>query len=224
MDLPAALTEAVPALLTAVVTIVLGGAIGGWITSRWELAKKRRETDLAAAETFFAVHGDFYGIWQEWKGVRHWQTFPDKAEPQRHRWELFGRASAAQSRLEALMTKVATERLLTDDERTLLGCYRQAYRTLGKCIEKGIALGVPMQREPDGTVMESSYQWWDRSEAPTYVTFKELATAVGALLARPGATPPKEHAMRSMRAITANRYERPDWFEYAREVLGPIPQ
>lgn len=224
MDLQAALTEAVPALLTAVVTIVLGGALGGWITSRWELAKKRRETDLAAAEAFFAVHGEFYGIWQEWKGVRRWGTFPDEAEPERHRWELFARASAAQARLEALMTKVATERRLTDDERTQLGCYRQAYRTLGKCIEAGISLGVPLQREPGGTVMESSYEWWDRSGALTYVTFKELATAVGALLARPGVTPAKEHAMRSMRAITANRYERPYWFEHAREVLGPAPQ
>ncbi len=224
MDLQAALIESVPALITAVVSIVLGAALGGSITSRWELVKKRRETDLAAAETFFALHGDFYGIWQEWKGVRHWETFPDEAERRRLRWELFARAAAAQSRLEALMTKLATERELTDDERTVLGCYRQAYRTLGKCIEAKVSLGVPLQRQPDGTILESSYEWWDRSGAPTYVTFKELATAVGALLARQGVTPSKEHAMRSMRAITANRYERPYWLEYAREVLGPPPQ
>ncbi|MEU8006226.1 hypothetical protein AB0B66_34135 [Catellatospora sp. NPDC049111] len=220
MDFDAVVSESVPALVVAVVSIVLGGALGGWITSRWELAKKRRETDLAAAEAFFAVHGEFYGIWQEWKGVRHWPGFPDEVERERHRWELFARSAAAQSRVEALVTKLATERTLTDDERTLIGCYRQAYRTLSKCIETGISLGVPLQRRPDGRVLDSSYEVWDRSGAPTYVTFKELATAVGALLARPGVTPSKEHAMKSMRAITANRYERPHWVVQAREVLG----
>jgi hypothetical protein len=48
--LATALTGGIPAVLTAIVTLLLGAVVGGRITNRWELVKKRREIDLAAVQ------------------------------------------------------------------------------------------------------------------------------------------------------------------------------
>jgi hypothetical protein len=45
-------------VLTAIVTIVLGAVVGERFTCRWELAKRRPETDLAAANAFYGLHGE----------------------------------------------------------------------------------------------------------------------------------------------------------------------
>ncbi|WP_405097921.1 hypothetical protein [Micromonospora sp. NBC_01412] len=78
------------------------------------------------------------------------------------------------------MTKLASDRVLTGDDRTLLGCYRQAYRTLSKCLEANLSVGAAVRRQADCRILPAEYEVRNRSNAPTYVTFKELATAVGA--------------------------------------------
>lgn len=217
-SLTEALVDSVPALLTAVVTILLGAAAGGRITARWELIKKRREIDLAAADAFYTLYGEFYGIWNEWDAARN-GAFP-QVDREGQRWALFGRAAAAQARVEALVAKLAIERVLSEDERALLGCFRQAYRTVGKSLEGDRPVGVRLTWRPDGSVDPSDFDVWSSSEAVSYQTFKELATAVGALVSATGRAPDKVHASRSLRVIADNAFERPRWVGEARHRLG----
>ncbi|WP_155387015.1 hypothetical protein [Catellatospora paridis] len=205
-------------LLVGVVLIAFAASLLGRIADRWERVRKRREADLAAAEMFYGVHGEFHGVWQEWKAIRG-QAF-DAADREQRRWALSGRASAAGARVEALVARLATERHLTDRERTLLGCYRQAYRTLGGCLEADLPLGVTLRRQPDGGVLPADHEVWTDSATRSYATFTELATAVGALIAHSGVVPSEAHARASMRAITDSGFESPAWVTHARAALG----
>jgi hypothetical protein len=210
-----ALIDAAPALLTAVVTVVLGAAVGGWISTRWELAKKRREIDLAAADAFYGLHGEFVGIWRQWSAILGGRFFePDR---QTHRLALFTRACDAQARVEALVVKLAIERILGEHERALLGCYRQAYRTLLRCLEADRGIGVGM-RDRQGRIID--FDDWNNADAPSYQAFKELTAAVGAMIGQAGRTPDQAHSRESLRIITDNIFERPRWVGEARHRLG----
>ena len=53
----------------------------------------------------------------------------------------------------------------------------------------------------------------------SYLTFKELATAIGSLVSETGRQPTKDHAARSLRVITDNGFEAPLWVGEARHRL-----
>lgn len=217
-SLRSALTETIPAVLTAVVTVVLGAAVGGRITSRWELAKKRREIDLAAADAFYGLHGEFYGLWRQWSAVLGGRFAT--VDRQSHRHTLFTRACDAQARVEALVAKLAIERILGDDERALLGCYRQAYRTLMRCLRDDRPVGVGMLDE-NGQVVD--FDEWNAADVASYQAFKELTAAVGAIVGQAGRTPDPRHSRESLRIITDNVFEQPRWVGEARHRLNLPP-
>lgn len=200
-------------------TVALSGL--GRVFDRRERTRKRRAADLAAADLFYGVQGEFHGVWQEWNALRG-QAF-SAADREQHRWALYGRACAAEARVEALVTRLATERHLTGRERTLLGCYRQAYRTLGSCLEADLPLGVTLLRQPDGGILPADHEVWTGSGSRSYLTFTELATAVGALIAHSGVVPSAAHARASMRVITDSGYESPSWVPHARAALDLPP-
>ncbi|MEU8081949.1 hypothetical protein AB0B31_41620 [Catellatospora citrea] len=209
-------------LLLGVIMIAFAGFLLSHDSDRRERLKKRRAADLAAAEMFYGVQGEFHAVWQEWKAVRG-QAF-DAADREQRRWALFGRSSAAAARVEALVARLATERHLTARDRTLLGCYRQAYRTLGSCLEADLPLGVTLRRRPDGGVLPADHEIWTDSATRSYATFIELATAVGALIAHSGVVPSEAHARASMRVIADSGFESPAWVTHARGALGlPSP-
>jgi hypothetical protein len=204
--------------MTAVVTVVLGALAGGRVTSYWDAIKRRREIDLAAADEFYALYGEFYGTWVEWDAVRV-GSFP-QVDREQLRWSLYARSCAAQARVEALIARLATERILTDRDRALLGCFLQAYRTVSKSLEGNRAVGVhlvqPRENDPD------DFDLWNSSEAVSYQTFKELMTAVCRIVSEEGRTPTKAHARESLRIITDNGFERPLWIGEARYQLGIV--
>jgi hypothetical protein len=217
-SLGSAIIDAVPALFIAVVTVLLGAVVGGRITTRWELAKKRREIDLAAADTFYNLHGEFYGLWRQWAAAlgNRFSTL----DRQSHRFALFARACDAQARVEALVVKLAVERVLSDDERALLGCYRQAYRTLMRCLEADRTVGVGI-RDERGHIVD--FDDWTAADVASYQAFKELTAAVGAIVGRAGRSPAAEHSRESLRIITDNVFERPRWVGEARYRLNLPP-
>ncbi|GAA1407052.1 hypothetical protein ACFQZ4_34910 [Catellatospora coxensis] len=221
LDFETLLTSFLFCLVLGLVLIAVAGSGQGRGLDRRERGRKRREADLAAAELFYAVQGEFHGAWQEWTAVRR-QTFR-AADREQHRWTLFGRAAAAEARVEALVTRLATERHLTDRERVLLGCYRQAYRTLGSCLEADLPLGVVLRRQPDGGILPADHEVWAGSQTDSMLTFTELATAVGALIAASGVVPPESHARASMRVITSDEFESPAWVPRARTALDESP-
>ncbi|MEU7825525.1 hypothetical protein [Catellatospora sp. NPDC049133] len=221
LDFETLLTSFLFYLVLGLVLIAVAGSGQHRGIDRRERARKRREADLAAAEQFYAVHGEFHGLWQEWTAVRR-QTF-SAADREQHRWTLFGRATAADARVEGLVTRLATERHLTDRERTLLGCYRQAYRTLGSCLEADLPLGVALRRQPDGGIVPADHEVWAGSQTDSYLTFTELATAVGALIAASGLVPSETHARASMRVITSDEFQSPAWVPLARAALDVSP-
>ncbi|WP_144126034.1 hypothetical protein [Catellatospora sichuanensis] len=208
-------------LLVNVALIALAASLLGRIADRSERLRKRRAADLAAAEIFYAAHGEFHGIWQEWKAVRR-QAFA-AADREQHRWALFGRASAVDARVEALVARLATERHLTDKDRTVLGCYRQAYRMLGSCLEADLPLGVILRRQPDGGILPADHEAWTDARTRSYVTFTELVTAVGALIAHSGVVPSEAHARTSMRVITDSGFDSRSWVPRARAALDLAP-
>lgn len=183
---------------------------------RRERLARRRVADLTVAEAFYAAHGEFHGIWQEWNAV-HGKAF-GTADREQRRWALFTRAAAADAQVEALIARLVMERHLTDRERTLLGCYRQAYRTLGGCLAADLPLGVT---RPDGQTPPADL--WTESAGDSYVVFTELAAAVGAMVARSGTVPPEAHARASMRVIAGAEFTGPAWVSRARTALDLPP-
>jgi hypothetical protein len=85
------------------------------------------------------------------------------------------------------MVKLATERVLSDDERALLGCFRLAYRTLARSLQANRRLGVGI-RDSDERIV--AYDDWNSSDAPSYQAFKVLVAAVGQAGRTPDASTP----------------------------------
>jgi hypothetical protein len=124
--------ELFKAMLAAVLLLATWG-IGQQIIAFWDIQKKRREFDLAAEMRFQELYGEFKLVSKLW---RFTTNYADKGLPfpSGLRWQLAERATAAESRLESLILKLCTERVLNDDDQTALGLFRQAFQQLRESI------------------------------------------------------------------------------------------
>jgi hypothetical protein len=125
-------------LLAVVVTLGGGWFITTRVTDRWDKIKKRREMDLASAQDFQRLYGEFCAAWKSWDtSMQHPKTVGSSID---RAWECLEHATAIEGEIEALLAKVASERFLSDDDIDVLGAVREGFQTLRKAIREGVSL------------------------------------------------------------------------------------
>jgi hypothetical protein len=183
-------TKAALSAGVAVVTLSLGWLVGNRLSALWALRQKRREADISAAAEFSRLYGEFIAVWKLWnyslmKGSAI--DAPDDAH-----WSLMERAALMEAGFEALLVRVASERVLEDSLVEELGLLRQGFQHLRECIGAREKIG------------------WYFSEHPQYLAFKRLACLFSNLLAsdRAWVVPSASEAAVVLQKITSNEHER----------------
>ena len=146
----------------ALLLLAAGWFVGKRILNAWDLRKKRQELDIAAAEAFQSLYGELKQVARLWRSAR---APKDRSliVPADLRWTMLARATAAESRYEALVIKLATERELSADEIRTLGLFRQACQQVRESIQR------------DAVVPSSGF-------GREYLLFNELAAEVTCLI------------------------------------------
>ncbi|MFF3773031.1 hypothetical protein [Streptomyces sp. NPDC002232] len=189
-------------LLTVVATLGGGWLVTTRVTDRWDQVKKQREMGLSAAQDFQRLYGEFVAIWKTWNALTSHHT--PVTTPEHSGWSCLERATAAEGAIEALMAKLAAERLLNDDEIDVLGGVRQAFKVVRRTIERGEPLG------------------WGASGVAPYMALKSLSAAMSVLLSSPSQGKGRPTAARAACAfaeITDNRHEM-SWIATARAITS----
>jgi hypothetical protein len=213
----------VAALLGPIIAALLAWGIGSFITDRWDETKRRRDLDLSAVSEFYLAYGEFLGVWRLWSTCkRYGQTSKPPAYAQ---WLCLSRASAVESRLEALLIRTTMERSLSADQRELLACFREASQRLRESIRKNQDLNWFTRRH------ENSLEFRE------YRAFKELSAVFAQLLqqqrpkiallsrrATAGIPTPKE-SRQAWLYVTSGK-DKHDWLRRAESklMLSPTPQ
>ncbi len=180
--------NAVTPIVAVLITLIAGWLIGQRVTDRWERARKRRELDMSALGELYRCYGEFYAVWKAWN--RYCHLTDRSVAPPHTDWDLLLRATAAEGSVEALLTKIVTERELNETELDALGALRQAYHQLRLAIRKDQPLP------------------WSYSGHQDYTAFKGLQTLVAELLTRSsGKRPMPADAARHFARVTSNIYE-----------------
>lgn len=117
----------------ALVLLLVTWFFGQRIIADWDARKKQRELDIITTAQFQLLYGEFKEIGRLWKIILRKEdetlTFPENT-----RWKLLERAIAAESKIEAILVKISTERNLSPDNLTQLGLFRQCFQQLRQTI------------------------------------------------------------------------------------------
>ena len=173
-------------LVVSTTTLALGWLVGLRLSAYWNLKQKQRELDLASANEFHKLYGEFFAIWKLWNfAIRQ---APEVSSVDRSK--IFERACAAEGQVESLFVRLASTRNLTEEQTAMLGRFRQGYQSLRQAIRDGRLIA------------------WHSSSHPEYVAFKTLATQVAVFIAGAGV----HHLQRDARAaallkVTSNEWE-----------------
>jgi hypothetical protein len=107
--------------------------VGQRVLSDWDLRKKRREADILSTQRFQELIGEWKAVWRLWKVYKNSEEH--KIEPPNTaRWDLLARAAEAEGGVEAIITRLALERSLSEAEREYLGLFRQSFQQLREAI------------------------------------------------------------------------------------------
>lgn len=128
------ISESIKFIFGAVLLFITWG-FGQKIIATWDAKKKRQEFDIATSTQFQHVYGDVKQVNKLWRiyirsrnsnaSSDHSSLFPDEK-----RWEILQKAVEVESRMEAIIVKLSTERELTEDEIRSLGLLRQVIQQL----------------------------------------------------------------------------------------------
>ena len=196
MDLSSAFGEALPDLIVAAATGVVAAIVGSWLAFYWNIRQKQRELDLSTAQSFHRLYGEFFAVWKLWNYFI--RDVGEQELPGASRWELLKRATDAEARVEAILGILASQRTLKPDVVADIGKFRQAFQSLRETIR-------------DGQPLE-----WNESSDPHYLSFKELATSVAALIhsgRRAHSASARKRAVVWL-AVTSNQWEN-NWLSDA---------
>jgi len=202
------------ASFTAVVGSVLAWVVGTSVSYVWDERRRRRESDLTALATFYQLYGQFFATWKLWSSNKRYGA--KLAPPDQVQWGLLECAENVEGGFEALLVKLASERSLNNDDKLLLGCFREAYQMLREKIR---------ENEP--------LDWW---ASPThsgdgfeqYRAFKALAGYVASLLESSPKQrllmpailkPDKDEAIAALDEITKRRKFHDKWWRLATDQL-----
>jgi hypothetical protein len=170
----------------SVTTVALGWFVGQRLTVRYNLQQKQREYDLATAQEFHRLYGEFFEIWKLWNCSLKDPTLTLT------RSDLLARACAAEGAMESMFVRLAAGRDLKPKDLSILGCFRQAFQSLREAIRdmKGIE--------------------WSYSSHPEYLAFKRLATEVALLIVSDNSPPAQTAKTRAQAliSITSNKWEK----------------
>lgn len=146
----------------------------GLLTRRHESATAKRERDLAAAEQFYAVYGEFFATWKAWEFVRGRSRSSKGTVSEHTRQDLLARAAECEGRYESLIVRVVLEHRLRPDARTMLWAMRFALKELRHSIRDDKPLGWWRTDDPSRA---------DRHEGSRrYAAFKALASSVASIM------------------------------------------
>ena len=119
--------ELIKLAATFVGITLLGGALAAFWTSR----QKRRETEGMELKYFYDHYGQLLAACRLWNSTKSGKLSPPSGLT---RYELLKQASEAESALEGMLFKLASDRLLAPDEQSRLGRFRQAYQAVREAI------------------------------------------------------------------------------------------
>lgn len=162
----------------------------------WQSRQKRRELQFDALKQFYGAYGAFVTTWKLWNNAVHKNLRGEMQDFHKRQLDLLEKAAAAEAQTEGILLKIATETMISIDTACMLGCFRQAFKQLRKCIRRGVEL-------PYGS-----------SEVDGYVAFKVLSSRTATILSRPWSwrTPSATRACERFSQITSNDRER-EWIE-----------
>lgn len=172
----------------AVITLGLTWIVGQRLTSRWAVWQKRREIELATVTAFYNLYGDVVTLWRKWRQA-YVELSPDERSAARR--ELMTVATETEGKLEAIFMKLASERVLDDEEARSLGLFRQAYRSVRLHVLRDLPI------------------YWD-GDSPEYKAMKELACEVSAMIHGSGNArlpTPKEAGMALVKITSVSELE-----------------
>ncbi len=183
--------EVIKASLTGIVSLITlgsGWVVGSRISAMWTLRQKRRELALSAASELHRIYGEFFAIWKLWNYSK--KEAPSSSADEM-RWDLMKRAALVEAGFEALLMKIASERVLSRADCDDLGLLRQGFQRLRESIRSDKSLD------------------WSSSSDPEYVAFKRLSCHFANLLTsdRQWRRPRQETAADALLDITSNVHE-----------------
>ena len=187
----AVMLEAIKTGLSALL-LLLSWVFGQKIIAQWDVIKKQRELDLAVARDFQKLYGEFKEISRLWRICGYRGERPNIKLPELMAAELLQRAAAAEGSVEAIIMKLATERVLSESEIRALGLFRQAYQMLREHIRDS-----------------KPFEWIHSSTE--YHLYNDVASLVARLVSAGKVQTQKDAAAarKALRAITAVRPD--DW-------------
>jgi hypothetical protein len=171
-------------LLVSVITLALGWLVGQRLTINWNLVQKHRETEIENIHQFHLVYGEFRELSKTWRLVKKDEAVTETERPG-IRWMLLTRACALESKVESINIKLATEKIIRDDENLrALGLFRQAIQRLRESVR-------------DETITPSSSRGID------YEYFNHLVARVATLIscAPEGPRPDAERSSKQLSKI-----------------------
>jgi hypothetical protein len=168
--------------------LVITWLFGQQIIALWDKRKKQQELDIATSTQFQQLFGEFKEISKLW-AVSYRQRHDNMDLPDETRKELLERATAAESKLEAILVKLATERHLSPVETKYLGLFRQGYQQLRESIR------------------DDSPPRFEYKVNPEYHLFNDLVCEVANIVSeqRPWKQVPSPEAKRNLREIVKFR-------------------
>jgi hypothetical protein len=171
-------------LLVSGITLALGWLVGQRLTINWNLVQKHRETEIENIHQFHLVYGEFRELSKTWRLVKKDEAVTETERPG-IRWMLLTRACALESKVESINIKLATEKIIRDDENLrALGLFRQAIQRLRESVR-------------DETITPSSSRGID------YEYFNHLVARVATLIscAPEGPRPDAERSSKQLSKI-----------------------
>jgi len=177
------LFKAALGLLVSVITLALGWLVGQRLTMNWNLVQKLRETEIENIHQFHLVYGEFRELSKTWRLVKKDEVVAEAERPG-IRWILLTRACALESKVESINIKLATEKMMHDENLRALGLFRQAIQRLRESVR-------------DETITPSSSRGID------YEYFNHLAARVATLIscAPEGPRPDAERSSKQLSKI-----------------------
>jgi hypothetical protein len=191
-------------LLLLVVTWVLGQRIIAF----WDKRKKQQELDIAISTQFQQLFGEFKEIsklWEVFYRQRNQNRNKSLDLPAQTRGALLERATTAESKLEAILVKLATEWPLSQAETEYLGLFRQGFQQLRESIRA------------------DSPPTFEYKVNPEYHLFNELVCEVANIVSerRSWKQVPSQKAKRRLSEIV--KFGSTDWSEAVRAYSKCTP-
>lgn len=154
--------KAIPSAVIAAIGALLAVGVGRYVSHYWAIRQKRRELELTTLNDLYRLYGDFVATWKLWN--HHCRKPEHLAVDNENSWKLLERASSVESGMEAILVKIASERILTNEQIAYMGLIRQAFQSLREGIREG--------RQLD----------WSYSGHEEYVAFKSLSSQLAGML------------------------------------------